>query len=96
MLYKSGRDCLDGAAIDRAACLILDVSMPGMTGFELHILLQSAGRSVPTVFISAHDDRRYRQQADALGAEFLNKPCDQDLLHDAIKKAIASGATPRS
>jgi FixJ family two-component response regulator len=96
VLLESGRACLDGAAIDRAACLVLDVSMPGMDGLELHLLLQSAGRSVPTVFISARDDKRYRQQARAAGAvTFLNKPCDESLLRDAIEKAIASDATPR-
>ena len=95
--FESGRACLDGTAIDRAACLILDVSMPGIDGFELFHLLHSTGRSVPTVFISAHDDARYRQQARELGAvAFLDKPCDEHLLLDAIEEAIASDATTRS
>jgi FixJ family two-component response regulator len=96
-LFESGRACLDGTAVDRAACLVLDVSMPGMNGFELHLLLQSAGRSIPTVFISAHDDERYRQQARAQGGiAFLNKPCDANLLLDAIDEALAPDAAPRS
>lgn len=96
-LLESGRACLDGTAIDRAACLILDVSMPGMDGFELHRLLHSTGRSTPTVFISAHDDERYRQQARAVGTvAFLNKPCDENLLRDAIDEAVASNDGPRT
>ncbi len=95
VLLESGRACLDGTAIDRASCLVLDVSMPGMDGFELHRLLHSTGRGVPTVFISAHDDERYRQQARSVGSvAFLNKPCDESLLLDAIDEAIASDAAP--
>lgn len=90
-LFGSGRECLHESAIDRAACLVLDVSMPDMDGFELHLQLQSNGRSVPTVFVSAHDDERYRQQARAVGGiAFLSKPCDESLLRDAIDEAIAS------
>ena len=97
VLVESGRACLDGTAIDRAACLVLDVSMPGMDGFELHRLLHSTGRSVPTVFISAHDDERYRQRARSVGGvAFLNKPCEENWLRDAIDDALASDATPGS
>jgi FixJ family two-component response regulator len=96
-ILASGRECLDSPYIDRAACLILDVSMPGMDGFELHALLQASGRSVPTVFISAHDDEGYRAKARSVGAvEFLNKPCDESLLQDAIDNALASHDAPGS
>ena len=90
-LLESGRECLDQPYIDRAACLILDVSMPGMDGFELNALLQASGRSVPTVFISAHDDEGYRERARSAGAiAYLDKPCDSSLLHDAIDQALAT------
>jgi len=96
-LLASGRECLDGPHIDRAACLILDVSMPGMNGFELCALLQASGRSVPTVFISAHDDEGYKAKARSVGAvAFLNKPCDDNLLQDAIDNALASHDAPGS
>jgi FixJ family two-component response regulator len=68
-----------------------------MDGFELHALLQAGGRSVPTVFISAHDDEGYRQQARSAGAvAFLQKPFEESLLRDAIDKALASYDTSRS
>jgi FixJ family two-component response regulator len=96
-LLASGRECLDGPYIDRAACLILDVTMPGMDGFELHALLQTSGRSVPTVFISAHDDEGYRVKARSVGAvAFLDKPCDESLLRDAVDNALASYDAPGS
>jgi FixJ family two-component response regulator len=89
-LHASGRECLDGTFIDRAACLIVDVSMPHMDGFELQALLEASGRRIPTVFISAHVGQGYRERAASLGAvDFLNKPCDESLMRDAIKAALA-------
>jgi FixJ family two-component response regulator len=95
-LLASGRECLDEPYIDRAACLILDVSMPGIDGFELNALLQASGRGVPTVFISAHDDEGYRERANSAGAiAYLDKPCDEVLLCDALHKAFAAYDAPR-
>jgi FixJ family two-component response regulator len=96
-LIASGRECLDGPYIDRAACLVLDVTIPGMDGFELHALLQAPGRSVPTVFISAHHDEGYSAKAWSVGAvAFLDKPCDESLLRDAVANALASYDAPGS
>lgn len=90
-LLASGRQCLDEPHIGRAACIIIDVSMPGIDGFELHTLLKAAGHHVPTVFISAYDSDEYQAQAQAAGCiAFLNKPCDAQMLHDALDKAVAA------
>ncbi len=90
-LLASGRECLDGSAIERSACLILDVSMPDLDGFEVLALLQASGRSVPTVLISAYDDENYRDKARSAGAvAFLTKPCDEELLRGAIDQSLAS------
>ncbi len=85
-LYASGRECLDENLIDQSACLIVDVAMPQMDGFELHALLEESGRSVPTVFISGQVGLGYREHASSLDAvAFLHKPCDGALLRDAIE-----------
>ena len=90
-LFASGRECLDGSAIERSACLILDVSMPGMDGFEVLALLQASGRNVPTVLISAYDDKNYLDMARSAGAvAYLRKPCDEKLLLGAINQSLAS------
>ena len=89
--FASARECLDGSDIDLSACLILDVSMPAMDGFELYAQLMESNRSVPTVFISGHDDKKYLEKARTIGAiAFLEKPCDESLLLGAINKALAS------
>ncbi len=94
-LFGSGRECLDDPHLEMADCLILDVMMSGIDGFELYTLLKSSGRSVPAVFISAHDDPRHRKQAESIGAvTYLLKPCEESHLHDAINVAMASADGP--
>ncbi len=89
-LFASASDYLNESYLD-PACLILDVVMPDMNGLELLAALQESGRSVPTVFISAHDDESYMEKARSLGAiAYLQKPCDETVLLDAIEKALTS------
>ena len=89
-LFASGRDCLDKPFIDHASCLIADVRMPGMDGFELLALLKASGRDIPTIFISAHDDEKSISRAEAAGGvAFLDKTRVLDSLHDVILMAIA-------
>ncbi len=89
-LLASARDCLDGPYVDQASCLIVDVKMPDMDGFELHALLAASGRDIPTIFISGQYDQKTINRARSAGSvALLNKPCDSNTLHDAIVKAIA-------
>ncbi len=89
-LLASARDCLDGPYVDQASCLIVDVIMPDMDGFELHALLAASGRDIPTIFISGQNDQKSNIRAQSVGGvALLHKPCDANTLHDAIVKAIA-------
>lgn len=90
-LLASGRECLDGPFVDQAACLVIDVTMPDMDGFELHALLAASGRHVPTVFISGQNNQKNISKALKVGAiAYLDKPCDANALHEAIDKALAT------
>ncbi len=89
-LLASGRDFLDGPYVDQASCLIVDVMMPNMGGFELHALLAASDRDIPTIFISGQNEQKIFDQAASAGCiAMLNKPCDANSLHDAIVKAVA-------
>ena len=65
----------------QAACLIVDILMPKMSGLELQAKLKQEECNIPIIFITAFDDAEIRAQAMKEGAvEFLSKPFDHQLL----------------
>lgn len=72
------------------SCLILDVSLPGISGLDFQAQLRNAGIHIPIIFVTGHGDIPMTVKAMKLGAmEFLTKPFnDQDLL-DAVEQALA-------
>ena len=89
-LFQSVQDLLDhGGGLAEAACLVLDVRLPGQSGLELQRTLMKAGIALPIVFVTGHGDVPISVAAMKAGAtEFLTKPLrDQDLLD-----AVARGA----
>jgi FixJ family two-component response regulator len=72
-----------------AACLIVDIRMPKMSGLELQAKLKEEECNVPIIFITAHGDARMRIQAMRRGAvEFLAKPFDHQLLLKRVRSAL--------
>jgi len=73
-----------------AACLILDVRLPGVSGLDFQSELSDADIHIPIIFITGHADIPMTVRAMRAGAvEFLTKPFrDQDLL-DAVQAALA-------
>ena len=72
------------------ACIVVDIRMPGSTGFDLQRELTSRGIRMPVIVISASDDTQTREQARRLGAAaFFRKPIDDQALLDAIWWAIS-------
>ncbi len=96
--FASAREFLQtGAAAQEAACLVLDVRMPGLTGIELQRQLQILNRNVPIVFMTGHGNIPMSVQAMKAGAvDFLPKPVkDTDLLR-AIEQALARAVHDRA
>jgi len=74
-----------------AACLVLDIRMPVMDGFELQAVLTKTRPGLPVVFITGHGDELLRTQALLAGAsEVLFKPIDGGLLVETIERVMAS------
>lgn len=68
-----------------AGCIIIDVTMPKVTGFELQQQLTAQGITLPVIALSASDDDETRHRVRELGARmFLRKPVDDQALLDAI------------
>ena len=73
-----------------AACLIVDIRMPKMSGLELQAKLKEEECNLPIIFITAHGDARMRIQAMRRGAvEFLAKPFDHQLLLKRVRSALS-------
>lgn len=70
-------------------CLVLDVRLPGMDGFELRARAAEAGVVPPVIFITAHADLRARARAARADAvAFLAKPFDEQSLLEALEAAV--------
>src|ERR1700746_1541610 len=73
----------------RAACLIVDIRMPKMSGLQLQAKLKEEECNIPIIFITAHGDARMRIRAMREGAvEFLAKPFDHHLLLKRVRAAL--------
>ena len=71
-----------------ADCLLLDIHLDGMGGFELRRRLSSAGSRLPVIFMTAFDDDATRHGAASLGCvAYLRKPFAGHLLMEAITDA---------
>lgn len=87
--YGSAEEFLASASFDKTECLILDVYLPGMSGFELQERLNAGHSGIPIVFITAHADEFSRQRALKAGAaDFLGKPVRREALFRAIQTAV--------
>ena len=80
----------------RAACLVADMRMPGLSGLQLHQQLIASGASIPTVLITAYPSDATRLRAREAGIVCcLAKPFAPDELLECVRGALA-GATPKS
>jgi len=89
--YSSAEEFLTHSVISDGDCIVLDLRMPRMNGFELMKKLISKGIHVPTICVTAFDDAGSRERARELGATaYFTKPVDDQALIDAINWAILS------
>jgi FixJ family two-component response regulator len=87
--FASAREFLDSPALARAACLVLDISMAGMSGFDLQAQLAADHPLLPIIFITALDDATTRERFRRSGvAAQLRKPFDGHALLQAIRRAL--------
>ncbi|HTU53244.1 MAG TPA: response regulator [Acetobacteraceae bacterium] len=96
--FASAEEFLVSRHQESAACLILDVNMPGMSGSELHRRLVKSGRAIPTILITGTPDDEARKSAVREGVVcYLGKPVPaEDLLacvHSALGRSHRAPAS---
>jgi FixJ family two-component response regulator len=88
--YPSAEAFLADTKQPRFDCLVLDVQLGGMSGIELAQRLVAEGASPPFIFITAHDDRVARAQAEAAGcAAYFQKTDSGTEVLEAIRRVAA-------
>jgi FixJ family two-component response regulator len=92
--FASAEDFLGSAFLVQTACLVLDIHLDGgMSGFALQAQLTADRVLIPIIFITAHDSVSMRECVERSGAAaYLRKPFNDDLLLDAIRKAVGGGS----
>jgi FixJ family two-component response regulator len=89
--YPSAEAMLAHSHVVDAACLIIDVQLPGMTGLELHARLVETGPAPPVIFITAFDEPETRASAQRAGAvALLAKPFSGRLLLETVRAILAA------
>jgi FixJ family two-component response regulator len=87
--FASAEEFLASERVKDTSCLILDLYLPGMSGFELQSRLNAGRSGIPIIFITAHADEASRERALKNGAvELLGKPVRRHPLFKAIQSAI--------
>jgi FixJ family two-component response regulator len=87
--FESAQQFLTRPRTTVPCCLILDVSLPGLSGLELQKMIAADRIDMPIIFITGHGDIPMSVQAMKAGAiEFLTKPIDDEALLTAIRHAI--------
>jgi FixJ family two-component response regulator len=87
--FGSAEDFLASGRAAQAACVILDVRMPGMDGLELQRQLAHTDPQIPIVFLSAHaSDEEERRARQAGAVTFLRKPVAKEALLGVIRAIL--------
>ena len=87
--YSSGSEFLRSLSSHAPDCLVLDLHMPELNGFDVQVELLRRGASIPVIVVTSHDTPESRARALRNGAKaYINKPVDDDVLLSAISTAI--------
>jgi FixJ family two-component response regulator len=93
-IFSSAAEFLTSTRLVETACLITDIHMPAMTGYELHRRLIDTGHAIPTILVTAfpNDIDRVRALNDGVVC-YLRKPVDEEHLTECVREALKSAGS---
>lgn len=92
--FESAQEFLARPRPKVPSCLVLDLSLPGVSGLDLQKQVSTERPDMPIIFITGHGDVPKSVQAMKAGAvEFLTKPVSQEVLLGAIRQALERSRT---
>jgi FixJ family two-component response regulator len=91
LTFGSAEEFLQSAIAPGKGCLILDIRLPEMTGFDLQQELASSGAMSSVIFMTAHDNPQWQERAIEAGAiAYLKKPFREQSLLNALERFFES------
>ena len=95
--FSSASDLLAECDADLPGCVLADLQMPGMNGFDLQVALSRTRNPLPILFLTGHGDIPSSVHAMREGAvDFLEKRAPKEHLLDAVRRALACDAHHRA
>ncbi|MEO5715684.1 MAG: response regulator [Luteolibacter sp.] len=89
--YDSAESFLADARPAGNGCIVADMTMPGLSGIDIKVLLDSARIRLPLILLTAHDTEETRAAARNAGASaYFRKPVDIQALLDAVRWALSN------
>ena len=89
--FSSGAALLASLDSDPPCCVVVDLHMPELNGFDLQARLNASPHALPVVIITGHDTPEAQKRAmDAGAIAYLRKPIDDRVLLEAVAQAVAS------
>jgi FixJ family two-component response regulator len=91
-VFASGEAFLSMLESGKPDCVLLDLHMPGISGFEVQARIAESRRRPPVVAVTGHDSPEARSRVmDAGASAYLRKPVEKSVLLAAIAAAIGAG-----
>lgn len=78
--FSSAEDYLQRSVAGEPECIVLDVHLGGMSGFDLQDVLKSKGEAPPIIFITAHEEMFSERARSIASSGYLRKPFDTNTL----------------
>ena len=89
--FASAEEFLGSDRLNDTVCLITDVQMPGLSGLDLQDHLNTHGRTMPVIILTALPEEAVRARALQAGAVgFFRKPFDEDILVECLDQAVTA------
>lgn len=90
-VFSSGAEFLEWLKQKRPACVVLDLHMPGVSGFDVQARLAQANDKLPLIVITGNHTEETMHRVTSAGASaYFTKPVDDELLLAAVNAAIGS------
>jgi FixJ family two-component response regulator len=87
--YSSAEAFLTPTPLPKPDCIVLDITLTGMSGLELRQRLNALGATTPVIFVTSHAEPEIRELTNLVGCSaFFRKPVPEQLLLAAIQHAV--------